>query len=99
MRCGRGSNALSATSRSRAVATQRSTPRGRRAGSANGSPNSPDSRGCVLELDYLPLQNVRLMMQYTGYSKFNGGSSGYDGVTARSARDNNTLFVNLWVAY
>ena len=78
------------------MATQRSTPRGRRAGSANGS---PDSRGYVLELDYLPLQNVRLMMQYTGYSKFNGGSSGYDGVTARSARDNNTLFLNLWVAY
>ena len=71
-------------------------PTGAVAGSANGS---PDSRGYVLELDYLPLQNVRLMMQYTGYSKFNGGSSGYDGVTARSARDNNTLFLNLWVAY
>ena len=65
-------------------------------GSANGR---PDSRGYMLELDYLPLQNVRLMLQYTGYTKFNGGGSGYDGMTGRSPRDNNTLFFNIWVAY
>ena len=65
-------------------------------GSGNGSPNS---RGYVLELDYLPVQNVRLMLQYTGYSQFNGAGSGYDGVTSRSPHDNNNLFFNLWVAY
>ena len=65
-------------------------------GSGNGSPGS---RGYVLELDYLPLQNVRLMLQYTAYSQFNGGGAGYDGVTARSPRDNNSLFFNLWVAF
>ena len=42
-------------------------------GSANGS---PDSRGYILELDYLPVQNVRLMLQYTAYDKFNGGGRG-----------------------
>ena len=65
-------------------------------GSANGR---PDSRGYIFELDYLPVQNVRLMFQYTAYSKFNGGGTGYDGVTTRSPRDNNTMFFNLWVAY
>ena len=65
-------------------------------GSGSGS---PDSSGSVLELDYLPVQNVRLMMQYTAYNKFNGGRGGYDGVTARSPSDNNTLFFNVWVAY
>ena len=66
-------------------------------GSGNGS---PDSRGYILEFDYLPVQNVRLMLQYTAYSKFNGGTgSGYDGVTTRSPRDNNTLFLNLWLSY
>ena len=72
-------------------------PAGAVTGSANGS---PDSSGYILELDYLPVQNVRLMLQYTAYNKFNGGSdSGYDGVTARSPHDNNTLFLNVWIAY
>jgi len=64
-------------------------------GSANGSPNS---NGAIFELNYLPLQNVRLMMQYTAYNKFNGGSNNYDG-SGRNAHDNNTLFFNLWVAF
>jgi hypothetical protein len=43
---------------------------------------------------------VRLMLQYTAYNKFNGGSdSGYDGATGRSPHDNNTLFLNVWIAY
>jgi hypothetical protein len=41
--------------------------------------NSPDSRGWVAELDYLPWQNVKFALQYTIYSKFNGGTSNYDG--------------------
>lgn len=66
-------------------------------GSANGSPGSA---GSILELDYLPTENVRLMLQYTAYSRFNGGAgAGYDGVTSRRPADNNTTFLNLWVAY
>lgn len=71
-------------------------PAGAVTGSANGSPNS---RGNILELDYSPIQNLRLMLQYTAYDRFNGGSGGYDGTTRRSPRDNNTLFFNVWAAY
>ena len=38
------------------------------------------------------------MLQYTGYRKFNGGNDNYDGF-GRSAKDNNTLFLNVWLAY
>jgi hypothetical protein len=74
-------------------------------GSANGS---PDSRGYVVQLEYVPFGkinsyarpwvNVRLGLQYTGYQRFNGGSSNYDGF-GRSASDNNTLFGFAWLAF
>jgi len=59
---------------------------------------SPDSNGYVVELDWLPLQNVRLQLQYTGYGKFDGARTNYDGA-GRNASDNNTLFCNLWAAF
>jgi hypothetical protein len=77
-----------------------------RTGSANGS---PDSRGFVLELDWLPLNknggpsfwpwfNPKLSLQYVVYTKFNGGDHNYDGFGHR-ASDNNTLFLSLWLAF
>lgn len=63
--------------------------------SANGS---PDSRGYILEVDYLPLSNVKLAAQYTGYTKFNGSSSNYDG-SGRNAGDNNTLYLLGWLLF
>jgi len=69
------------------------------AGSVSGSNNaSPNSSGYVAELDYVPIQYARVMLQYTGYIKFNGAASNYDGA-GRNAENNNTLFLNLWVAY
>jgi hypothetical protein len=65
---------------------------------SNGNAIKPDSRGYIAELDYLPIQNVRLMLQYTAYNKFNGASTNYDG-NGRNARDNNTLFFNVWAAF
>ena len=65
---------------------------------ADGGARRPDNRGYILELDYLPIQNVRLMLQYTGYTKFDGASSNYDG-NGRNAHDNDTLFFNVWVAF
>lgn len=72
-------------------------------GSANGS---PDSSGYILQAEYIPFGklnsfagpwlNARVGLQYTGYSKFNGGTSNYDGF-GRSASDNNTLFAFFWV--
>jgi len=64
-------------------------------GSATGS---PDARGYVLELDYLPWLNTKLQTQYVGYQKFNGGTTNYDG-NGRSASNNNTLFVLVWIAF
>jgi hypothetical protein len=42
--------------------------------------------------------NVRLGLQYTGYLKFNGGSSNYDG-SGRSASQNNSLFLYYWFLF
>ena len=62
------------------------------------TPARPNSNGYIIELDYLPIQNVRLMFQYTGYNKFDGAKTNYDG-NGRNASDNNTLFFNVWVAF
>lgn len=63
--------------------------------SANGS---PDTRGWIAEVNYLPWLNVKVSLQYTWYSRFNGGGSNYDGV-GRNASDNDTLYLLLWFAY
>ena len=71
-------------------------------GSRNGS---PDSNSYTLDLAWVPFgksgsylapwYNVRVDLMYTGYTKFNGASSNYDG-SGRDASDNNTLLLNLW---
>ena len=63
--------------------------------SANGS---PDTRGWIAEVNYLPWLNVKLSAQYVSYTKFNGAGTNYDGV-GRSASDNNALYLLLWFAY
>jgi len=66
--------------------------------SANGS---PDSRGAILELDYLPPWKwpyTKFSLQYIIYNKFNGGSTNYDGF-GHNASDNNTLFFLIWTAF
>jgi hypothetical protein len=57
--------------------------------------NSPNTRGSVLEVNYLPWLNVKLQLQYVMYSKFNGASNNYDGL-GRNASDNNTLYLLAW---
>ncbi|ADQ85142.1 hypothetical protein [Methylovorus sp. MP688] len=74
-------------------------------GSIKGSPNS---RGYIVQADWTPWgkedswgapwANLRLGLQYTGYTKFNGGTNNYDGL-GRNAKDNNTLFAFAWVAF
>jgi hypothetical protein len=63
--------------------------------SANGS---PDTRGLMGEINYLPWLNVKLSLQYTHYMRFNGAGSNYDGL-GRNASDNDTLYLLLWFAY
>jgi len=64
-------------------------------GSANGS---PDSTGLTTEVSYFPWQNVRLSALYTSYFEFNGRTNNYDGF-GRSAFDNNTLYILLWLMF
>lgn len=59
---------------------------------------TPDTRGYILEADYLPLQNIKLALQYTAYNKFNGSSTNYDG-TGRNASDNNTWYLLGWILF
>ena len=64
-------------------------------GSATGSPST---RGYLLEMSLNAWQNVRLAGQYVGYTRFNGGSSDYDG-SGRSANNNGTFYLYTWIAY
>jgi hypothetical protein len=61
-------------------------------GSANGSPASTDWQ---LQYALMPWQNVQLGAQYTAYTKFNGGTSDYDG-SGSKAHGNNVAMVYGW---
>lgn len=68
----------------------------------------PNSSGFQLQVDGTPFGrgksplgsrfNVRVGVQYTAYTKFDGASHNFDG-TGRNASDNNTLRVFTWVAF
>jgi hypothetical protein len=64
-------------------------------GSASGS---PDTRGWMAEVNYLPWLNVKISAQYVAYNQLNGGGSNYDGF-GRNASDNNAVYLLLWFAY
>lgn len=74
-------------------------------GSANGR---PDSNAIILEADWVPfghekswlrpLANLKIGLQYTIYTEFNGAARDYDGF-GRNAADNNTLFLYSWVTF
>ena len=74
-------------------------------GSNNGS---PDTRGYTVQFECVPLGkmqswgrpwvNLRVGLQYTGYLRFNGGTTNYDGF-GRSASQKNSLFLFSWMAF
>jgi hypothetical protein len=74
-------------------------------GSANGKPNS---NAFIFEADWVPFGkadswaspwvNLKLGVQYTLYTQFNGGTSNYDGF-GRGAADNNTLYLFAWLIF
>jgi hypothetical protein len=75
-------------------------------GTRTGSPNS---NGFILQLDWLPINknggppfwpysNVKVSLQYTLYTEFDGSSSNVDG-SGRDASDNNTLYLQMWIAF
>ncbi len=60
-------------------------------GSANGDPRGA---GYILNFSYWPWQNMQVGAQYTGYTRFNGGSTNYDG-SGRNANGNNTAYIDV----
>ncbi len=75
-------------------------------GGVNGSPLSD---GVVLQVDYLPFNknggpafwsksNVKIDLQYIIYNHFNGARTNFDGM-GRNASDNNTLYLEAWLAF
>ena len=64
-------------------------------GSQNGN---PDASGYVMQLAFWPMQNIDIEASYTGYTKFNGATTNYDGAN-RNASDNNTVYMALWLNF
>ena len=58
-------------------------------GSANGDPRS---NGYIANVSWWPVQNIGLTLQYTGYMRFNGAQTNYDGL-GRDASANNTVYL------
>jgi hypothetical protein len=59
-------------------------------GSANGDPRGA---GYIANFSYWPWQNLQLAAQYTGYTRFNGGATNYDG-SGRNASANDTIYLD-----
>jgi hypothetical protein len=64
-------------------------------GSADGK---PDSRGYILQGGYWLWENLDLSLAYTGYTKFNGAGTNYDGA-GRNASANNSVYVTAWFIF
>ena len=60
--------------------------------------NKPDSNGFIGQIEYLPWYNTKFALQYVAYSKFNGTIFNYD-MAGRSAADNNTLYLVVWLNF
>ncbi len=64
-------------------------------GSQNGN---PDTSGYIAQFAFWPMENIDLNVSYTGYTKFNGATTNYDGAM-RNASDNNTVYMALWLSF
>lgn len=74
----------------------------------NSASGKPNSTAFIVEADWVPFgksdswlspwANLKLGVQYTAYTRFNGGDKNYDGF-GRNAGDNNTLFLFAWMAF
>lgn len=64
-------------------------------GSNNGK---PDTSGYIAQVAFWPVQNIDINVNYSGYFKFNGANTNYDGAL-RNASDNNTAYMALWLNF
>ena len=66
-------------------------------GVTNSANSNPGTSAWITELNYAPWLNVKVVLQYTHYTKFNGAENNYDGV-GRNASDNDTTYLLMWFA-
>ena len=70
---------------------------------------SPNSNGIVIQANYLPFNKgtgpslwprstVKFSVQYVIYNRFDGSTTNIDGA-GRTAQDNNTLYLQAWLAF
>ncbi len=64
-------------------------------GSNNGNPGTS---GYIAQFGWWPVQNIDIDFNYSGYLKFNGASTNYNGAF-RNASDNNTVYMALWLNF
>jgi hypothetical protein len=64
-------------------------------GNLNGDPRGA---GLIANVSYWPWQNLQLAAQYTAYTRFNGGSTNYDGF-GRNASGNNTIYLDAKIIF
>jgi hypothetical protein len=76
---------------------------------ADNRTNSPASAGWIFQFDYLPFNknggpafwpasNIKFSLQYVAYRQFDGARKNFDG-GGRDAADNNTLYLEAWIAF
>jgi hypothetical protein len=58
----------------------------------NANNGDPRSAGYIANISWWPVQNIGLTLQYTGYTRFNGAATNYDG-SGRNANSNNALYL------
>jgi len=63
-------------------------------GSANGDPRSS---GYILNLSWWAEQNIELSAQYTGYLRFNGAATNYDGALRNAGANSSTYLLARFV--
>jgi len=66
-------------------------------GVTNSANSNPATDAIVGELFYMPWLNLKIGLQYTHYTKFNGAQNNYDGM-GRNASDNDTTYLQFWFA-
>lgn len=59
---------------------------------------NPATTGYIVQFGYWPVQNINIDLNYSGYFKFNGAATNYDGAH-RNAYDNNTVYMALWLNF
>ena len=59
---------------------------------SGSSTETREATGYIANISWWPVQNIGLTLQYTGYTRFNGAATNYDGA-GRNANSNNTLYL------